>query len=314
MLKTQLWSKIYQIEPHWREVEDILTGDFFGVLDYLPRVPFLREFISRAAELNIMTSDRPELHGVDWDACKMQFWPMINGEDESAEPDVIIISNRWIIVIEVKLRSGLGNKQPWREYVVGQIVAKEHGITPSAVYYMLLTVDKSDITETFECVANSGYKELQSKTFYVQWYQIVALIEEWLHKGKNRINVVSEQVRMLSDLLEAMRKRRNIAFSGFSFYHQKQTKVFGSNYFCPPRFNGFLFKISHKCNNEGSGWRPSIFEGFGRSLLHVDLIGVPIFVNEPFSGFVVNVPTVKHSHNAIFTSRYFNGFLNTAFE
>jgi len=302
MLKAQLWSKMYQVEPRWREVEDILTGDFFGVLDYLPRDPFLREFISRAVKLNI-TSESPELHGVDWDACEMLFWPMISGEDESAEPDVLIISNRWIIVIEVNLRSGLGDKQPWREYMVGQTIAKEHGIEPGDVYYVLLTVDKGDIAETFEHVANLDYQELQSKTLYVQWYQVVSLIEEWLHTSADEIKVASEQVRMLGDLLEAMRKRRRIVFSGFSFYHQKQAKVFGSNYFCPPRFNGFLFKTSHKCNTDWSGWRLSVFEGFERSLSRVDLISAPIFVNEQFTRFVVNAPTVKHSQNAIFSNR-----------
>lgn len=39
MLKAQLRSKIYALASEWQEMEDILTGDFFGALDYPPRQP-----------------------------------------------------------------------------------------------------------------------------------------------------------------------------------------------------------------------------------------------------------------------------------
>ena len=48
MLKAQLKSKIFQLSSKWRENEDILTGDFFGVLDYLPRNPYLCKFMAEA--------------------------------------------------------------------------------------------------------------------------------------------------------------------------------------------------------------------------------------------------------------------------
>ena len=52
MLKTQLSSKLFPLYARWGEVEDILTGDYFGALDYLPRRPFLAEFITHITRLN----------------------------------------------------------------------------------------------------------------------------------------------------------------------------------------------------------------------------------------------------------------------
>ena len=40
MLNTQLHSKLnLSYLNRWQDCEDILTGDFFGILDYLPRQP-----------------------------------------------------------------------------------------------------------------------------------------------------------------------------------------------------------------------------------------------------------------------------------
>lgn len=65
MLKAQLGSKIHALNPKWRNMEDILTGDFFGALDYLPRVPYLCEFISHIGSLNTPVR-APAVTDVDW--------------------------------------------------------------------------------------------------------------------------------------------------------------------------------------------------------------------------------------------------------
>ena len=107
MLKAQIRSKIGALGPGWRDIEDILTGDFFGALDYLPRRPFLAGFLEWVARLN-ETVKQPPREGVDWDGVEFNFWPMVKGEDEAAEPDVVIVSDHWVLVVEVKLDSALG--------------------------------------------------------------------------------------------------------------------------------------------------------------------------------------------------------------
>lgn len=78
MLKTQLHSKISQLDPSWRDNEDVLTGDFFGTLDYLPRMTFLCDFITRVISLNPDVRT-PCLDGIDWEAVKILFWPLGDG-------------------------------------------------------------------------------------------------------------------------------------------------------------------------------------------------------------------------------------------
>ena len=89
MLKAQLRSKIGALDPKWRKIEDILTGDFFGALDYLPRQPFLREFVEQMAALNPEVA-QPPCEGVDWETLESQFWPMIEVENKWVEPDVVL--------------------------------------------------------------------------------------------------------------------------------------------------------------------------------------------------------------------------------
>lgn len=136
MLKAQLRSKMFQLTPGWRDIEDILTGDFFGALDYLPRYPFLADFLSRICNRNGGTKPIV-LKGVDWDGVEFLFWPFKHAEDESAEPDLVLISNRWVLVIEVKLESRLGHRQPWREYLVGKEIAASRNLSFDSVYYLL---------------------------------------------------------------------------------------------------------------------------------------------------------------------------------
>ena len=48
------------------------------------------------------------------------------------------------------------------------------------------------------------------------------------------------QKRLLEDLLNAMRKRRRLAFSGFSFAKQADVDVGIERFFAPDAFKGFL--------------------------------------------------------------------------
>ena len=76
VLKAELRAKMFQLDPGWARVEDILTGDFFGVLDYLPRDPFLSCFLERVVALN-ETTRPPELSQVDWSNVTLLFWPRV---------------------------------------------------------------------------------------------------------------------------------------------------------------------------------------------------------------------------------------------
>jgi hypothetical protein len=261
MLKAQLHSKFFHIEQGWREAEDILTGDFFGVLDYLPRTHFLADFLRRVCPYRDSTPPL-NLEGVEWKNVEFSFWPMTYAHDESAEPDLLLISNRALIVIEVKLDSGLGARQPWREYVVGQQLARERGLSPESVRYLVMARGRPDISATF---ANDEYvqrEELLARSYYIRWCDTVTMIESWLRHGVSAQPLLQEQVRILDDLLRVMRRRRRIAFEGFAFTNQDDVRPPTGRLFCPPSFEGFLTGNAQSVVNLGSTMYLDVFGGF----------------------------------------------------
>ena len=242
MLKAQLQSKVSQLGSGWQDIEDILTGDFFGALDYLPRQPFLRSFIEWIAAFNADTA-QPTCEPVDWEAVEFIFWPMITGEDESAEPDLVIVSNRWVIVVEVKLDSGLGMNQPWREFCVGREIAQERGISADAVFYLVVARHRLDVAETATHLSENQRQALLAHTSQLRWSQAAALVERWLRDGVDGTKLSPNYARMLDDLHAAMRCRRSIVFSGFEFINQSEVLGVNGTIFCPERFRGFLSGI-----------------------------------------------------------------------
>jgi len=300
MLKAQLGSKLHAFHPKWRDVEDILTGDFFGALDYLPRKPFLRDFVTLLADLN-QTVATPEMHDVDWDAATLLFWPRIVGDSDIAEPDVVIVSNKWVIVIEVKLDSGVGLTQPLREYAAGQTIALEYGLPPSSICYVLLARERLTLT-------GSDAAKLSHVTSYLEWHQVVSLVESWYRRPLDPLTHSSHR-RLLADLLAALRRRRAIAFSGFAFANPAQVKPTAANFFCPPLFSGFLQHARHVSPPGQSAVFFSPFRGF----LHASQPVSPkntVFLQSPFPGFVRDsLPVRSPAGDPVFLSS-FDGFLN----
>lgn len=311
MLKAQLKSKIFQLGPEWRKNEDILTGDFFGVLDYLPRNPYLCKFISYIASLN-PNVQTPSSDGVDWDNTKIRFWPRTSTDEEDVEPDIVIVSNKWVLVIEVKLQSNFGDTQPWREYVVGCKIAQEHSIPVDSVYYLVLARKRLNIAPTFKADETEQLNELAARTHYLKWHEVVSLIESWLRGASAEHALLAEHERMLTDLFNAMRKRRAIAFSGFAFANIASTAIAANNIFCPPRFTGFQYQTPETQPAEDTIFLSSCHAGFVTRCPEVGFLERPIFLGSRFDGFVACCPEVNVLERLVFLGSQFDGFVRNS--
>ena len=288
MLKAELRAKMFQLDPGWASVEDILTGDFFGALDYLPRLPFLSRFLERVVALN-ETPRSPELSEVDWSKVTLLFWPRVQLGEEQVEPDVVIVSDRWTIVIEVKLDSGLGVHQPWREYQAGLSIAHRHGLSSHAVYYLVVARSKLDVGQTFADHESEKREELLSRTLFLCWWQAAVLIDSW-HTGQSEgPSLEAGQTRLIADLVASLRRRRSILFAGFTFPNIMNVMQRLDGVFCPPAFLGFL--------------RSTVVRVIDPSQL--------VFLNQ-FGGFSKKAPTVYTPSSPIFASTPFNSFLHHA--
>lgn len=308
MLKAQLRSKIAALGSTWQDVEDILTGDFFGVLDYLPRQPFLHSFVEWIAKFNEGVR-QPTYDDVDWESIEFVLWPKIAGEDESTEPDVVILSNQWVIVIEVKLDSGLGRDQPWREYSVGREMAVARGLPVDAVYYLLVTRQRLNVSETLTATLEAR-DELLAKTLHLLWHQAAALVERWLTQGAGGRSLSREQVRLLTDLRDVLRRRRSIAFSGFSFINQEAVAAPGRRLFCPDRFHGFMCGSVSSCVADAAASRfLQRFPGFLVDCVHTDSISGQLIGADAFRGFVAVGREVLAPAGPLLPVSKFSGFL-----
>ena len=309
MLKAELRAKMFQLDPDWAKVEDILTGDFFGALDYLPRNSFLSCFLERVVALN-ETARTPELSQVDWSNVKLLFWPRVQLDEEQVEPDVVVVSNRWTIVIEVKLDSGLGVRQPWREYQAGQSIARKHGLPSHAVYYLVVARSKLDVGQTFADHELEKREELLSRTLYLCWWQAAALIGSW-HAGQiEGPSLEAGQTRLMEDLAASLRRRRSILFAGFTFPDITNVVQRLDGVFCPPVFVGFLRSPIVRVSAPSPRVFLNRFDGFLKRVGST-AFGGSMHLSQ-FRGFAKKTPTVYAPSSPIFASTPSNSFLHNA--
>jgi len=325
MLKAQLRSKVFQLDrvlpsklhetvldgpqSTWRDVEDILTSDFFGVLDYLPRKPFLASFVAHVALLNPQV-ETPAVDGIDWDASYFLFWPRIPMRGENTEPDVVIVTGKWVLVIEVKLDSALGTDQPQREFAVGKILAEDCGLSVDYVYYLVVARTRLEITSTFPPTESEHPDELAARTCHMKWHEVVALVESWVRGGCDGQTLAPEQGRMLGDLLATLRKRRSISLSGYAFANVGSVDAIMPPLFCPPSFVGFLRQTLETATITEAAFLSNLTVGFATIWPTVDSPGDYIFLPTAFGGFAHVAPEVSPVVDSRVLASDFEGFLN----
>ncbi len=308
MLKAALHSKLFQLDSNWSRIEDILTGDFFGVLNYLPRQICLAHFVTALFYEN-RDSTQPSLSEADWEASEIRFWPRFDASGEVVEPDVVLITDKFIVVIEVKLDSGLGDSQPKREILAGRNLAIDYGLSFEAVYYLVIARSKPDVDLSLQATAELRH-EMKGRLLHLYWWQVAAIAESW-QQEQFAMQLEDGQSRMIDDLVAALRRRRSLMFSGFAFPHLQLVQHKRSRYFCPPAFAGFTI-LDENPVRLIHGQVFSRFNGFlvgacappGPSRTHSG-----VFLHSRFKGYESLARYIVQANESVFTAPSFEGFL-----
>lgn len=102
-MKAELHNKISSTGSNLNDrLEDQLTGDVFGTLTYLPFEEGLLKILLRTQEIKDISI---YLDNMNWQNTKIIFWKKF----DDGEPDVLLVSEKTVILIEIKYKSGLSS-------------------------------------------------------------------------------------------------------------------------------------------------------------------------------------------------------------
>lgn len=188
-----------KLPPSASDREDVLTSNVFSFLKYSHRQTYLHRFL-RLAGLNIKTS---ELHRV-----KFEFWP---NYDDGTQPDVIIETDTYYLLIEAKYFSGVAEEngnpagQIIREFEIGAMEARNRAKS----FYLLLLTD--DATRPSRLLAQMPAR-FQNKTSWTNWQAIAQMISEVL----DGIGTAAPDYEFATDLYELLDCKHLRGFKSFA--------------------------------------------------------------------------------------------------
>lgn len=102
-MKAELHNKISSTGSNLNDrLEDQLTGDVFGTLTYIPFEKGLLKLLLSTKEIKDISTF---INNLNWQNTKIIFWKRFEG----CEPDILLVSESTVILIEVKYKSGLSS-------------------------------------------------------------------------------------------------------------------------------------------------------------------------------------------------------------
>ncbi|NNF44127.1 MAG: hypothetical protein HKN62_14000 [Phycisphaerales bacterium] len=220
--------------------EDLLTADVFGGLKYLPRTPYLTGFLEEIASSNpTATSFHQHVDELKagLDDLQFVFWPSyatpagINGA--MTEPDVALIGDDALLLIEAKLYSGFGALQVERELAVAIAEARDRPFHVVLVTRHLapprfrLNNNRFVFSDYIRSVQPSAeiapyllsrLQQHADRVLWIGWHRIARSLERAARRHEAVRGNTDPEVRrsseLLSDLLELMDMRGIRPFRG----------------------------------------------------------------------------------------------------
>lgn len=217
-------------------MEDILTSNVFGTLQYLAPSKALLPFLSQAIDSNelYLLRDLGEVSDVKYD-----FWPQFNEADcVGCEPDVVLRITKangstTMILVEAKYLSGKSseadenarpNDQLAREWDNLRLKAEKEKATPILLYLTAgLSFPAAEINQSQAELKRD--RNIEGTICWLSWQHLHSIIKE-------------SKEPMLMDLAGLLKKMQLTLFDGFS----PVTQVEHINWFFDKYFN---WKISN---------------------------------------------------------------------
>ena len=197
-----------------QNMEDILTSNVFGTLQYLPPSQALLPFIAKAVD----DKDNHPLENIrETAAVDYEFWPYLNESDcHPCEPDVLLRitepqGREFIVLIEAKYLSGKSsegdegerpNDQLAREYDNLRLVAAKEKRAPILIYLTAgLRFPKDEIEASKSELHHD--RNITVDFYWLSWRHLIPVIE-------------NAEEPMLKHLAQIMTKINLLFFNGFS--------------------------------------------------------------------------------------------------
>jgi len=222
--------------------EDLLTSDVFGLLKYLPRIPYLQTLLHVIGDRNPHAKSFKQCIqelGGDIESLDFHFWPSfptpMGLTGTTTEPDVQISNDKVLIFFEAKLHSGFGELQIERELAVGmeQSEGREFFlvlVTPSSSPPRIRSQERRmKVTDHLHSISASSeisknivdiLQDNSHRVLWISWHAIVSALDAAHLLHSNIEGVRYAETRLVSDMLEDLKtlmQMRGIApFNGFA--------------------------------------------------------------------------------------------------
>lgn len=173
--------------------EDILTSNVFSFFKYTDRIVFLSQFL-REIGLNITDADAIN--------AEFYFWPSF---DDHTEPDLVIITGDYYLLIEAKFTSGFGQEtkvvkhQLVREIQGGRCEANNLDKT---FKILAVTADYYQPTEFAEKIPSEDLSDFK----WINWQSITFFIDQILQSHPK----LSHEMKLLANDLYRLLLKKNL--------------------------------------------------------------------------------------------------------
>lgn len=216
LFKNKLKDSFY--DPTFRPSEDSLTSSVIGILQFLPDVEFwdiIRKACGRKSRL---------VKNIGKIECVL-FWPRLDaaGTDNTSyvEPDVLIVSEQFIVIVEAKKTDEWG--QHWDQWE-NEIKSVLNTYPTDEKKIILIALGGNDSLKEKVCTVDGVNYAVHTAS----WFNLLGAILEARDKHMSLLpeNGDTSRIRLLTSAIDAMAKHNYLKLSWLSSFKRKSVDAY----------------------------------------------------------------------------------------